>query len=43
MAPPEEAGSSGFRQIGERERFGGSFIRMVTGTFVAPDGYTFER
>lgn len=33
----------GFRRIGERERLAGSFIRLVTGTFVDPDGYTFER
>lgn len=32
-----------FRKIGERERLAGSFIRIVTGTFVGPDGYTFER
>jgi ADP-ribose pyrophosphatase len=33
----------GFRRIGERERLSGSFIRLVTGTFVDPEGYTFER
>jgi len=33
----------GFRRIGERERLAGSFIRLVTGTFVDPEGYTFER
>lgn len=32
-----------FRRIGERERVPGSFIRLVVGTFVDPDGYTFER
>ncbi len=45
MQPPE-AGSgvpARFRKIGERERLAGSFIRLVTGTFVGPDGYTFER
>ncbi len=33
----------GFRRIGERERLVGPVIRLVTGTFVGPDGYTFER
>jgi 8-oxo-dGTP pyrophosphatase MutT (NUDIX family) len=32
-----------FRRIGERERLAGSFIRLVTGTFVDPEGFTFER
>ncbi|HUZ19496.1 MAG TPA: NUDIX hydrolase [Acidimicrobiales bacterium] len=32
-----------FRRIGERERLPGHFIRLVTGTFVDPDGFTFER
>ncbi len=32
-----------FRRIGERERVSNSFIRLVTGTFVDPEGYTFER
>lgn len=39
MPPPEGT----FRQIGERERYAGSFIRLVVGTFVDPQGYTFER
>ena len=34
---------SSFRKIGERDRLPGSFIRLVSGTFVGPDGYTFER
>jgi ADP-ribose pyrophosphatase len=33
----------GFRLLGERERFNGGFLRVVTGTFVGPDGFTFER
>lgn len=33
----------GFRRIGERPRFQGAFIRLVLGTFVDPDGFTFER
>lgn len=37
---PERAG---FRSLGERERFHGGFLRVVTGTFVGPDGFTFER
>lgn len=40
MRPPE---SSGFRYIGERELFSGGFFRLVTGTFVDPQGFTFER
>ena len=40
MPSPEQPG---FRRIGERERVANSFIRLVTGTFVDPDGYTFER
>lgn len=32
-----------FRHIGERSRFDGGFFRVVTGTFVAPNGFTFER
>lgn len=32
-----------FRRIGERSRFDGRFFRVVTGTFVAPNGFTFER
>lgn len=37
--PAEEA----FRRIGERGRYDGGFFRVVTGTFVGPDGFTFER
>lgn len=40
MASPEPGG---FRRIGERPRFQGAFIRLVLGTFVDPDGFTFER
>jgi len=32
-----------FRQIGERSRYSGERLRVVTGTFVGPDGFTFER
>jgi ADP-ribose pyrophosphatase len=32
-----------FRFIGERERFGDSFFKLVTGTFTDPAGFTFER
>ena len=32
-----------FRRIGERPRYDGGFFRVVTGTFVGPDGFTFER
>jgi len=38
---PPEPGE--FRRIGERERLELSFLRLVTGTFVGPDGFTFER
>jgi 8-oxo-dGTP pyrophosphatase MutT (NUDIX family) len=34
---------SPFRRIGERPRFAGERLRVVTGTFVGPDGFTFER
>lgn len=34
---------STFRFIGERERFTNSFFTLVTGTFVDPNGFTFER
>lgn len=36
-------GEAGFRRIGERERLGFGFFRVVTGTFVDPEGYSFER
>ena len=32
-----------FRQIGERPRYTAELLRVVTGTFVGPDGFTFER
>jgi ADP-ribose pyrophosphatase len=32
-----------FRRIGERERLELGFLSVVTGTFVGPDGFTFER
>lgn len=37
------ADPGGFRRIGERERIGLGFLSVVSGTFVAPDGFTFER
>jgi ADP-ribose pyrophosphatase len=37
------AGKGTFRALGERERFAGSFLRLVTGTFVGPDGFIFDR
>lgn len=37
------AEGTGFRRIGERERLAGGFFQIVTGTFVDPDGFTFER
>jgi 8-oxo-dGTP pyrophosphatase MutT (NUDIX family) len=39
----ESVPGEGFRLLGERERFAGGFLRLVTGTFVGPDGFTFER
>ena len=35
--------ANSFRFIGERERFGNSFFKLVTGTFTDPAGFTFER
>ena len=32
-----------FRQIGERPRYSTERLRVVTGTFVGPNGFTFER
>jgi len=32
-----------FRQIGERARYSGERLKVVVGTFVGPDGFTFER
>jgi ADP-ribose pyrophosphatase len=40
MPPPDRGG---FRFLGERSRYEGSFIRLVTGTFLDPAGFTFER
>jgi ADP-ribose pyrophosphatase len=40
MSPPK---IGGFRFIGERTRHEGVFFRLVTGTFLDPSGYTFER
>ncbi len=39
----QPADRPGFRQIGERQRLGGAFLRYVNATFVDPDGFTFER
>ena len=39
MPPPD----TGFRQVGERELLTTSFLRLVDGEFVDPDGKTFER
>ncbi len=33
----------GFRHIGERSRYDAGFFQLVAGTFVAPDGFSFER
>lgn len=41
--PSAEEGQESFRRIGERPRFDGGFFKVVTGTFVAPTGFTFER
>jgi 8-oxo-dGTP pyrophosphatase MutT (NUDIX family) len=41
--PSAETPDSSFRQLGERERFDAGFFQIVTGTFVAPDGFAFER
>ena len=32
-----------FRQIGERARYSGERLQVVIGTFVGPDGFTFDR
>ena len=32
-----------FRQIGERTKYSGERLSVVVGTFVGPDGFTFER
>lgn len=41
--PSAEGEHDGFRRIGERPRFDGGFFSVVTGTFVGPSGFTFER
>jgi 8-oxo-dGTP pyrophosphatase MutT (NUDIX family) len=41
--PSAEGAEEGFRRIGERARFDGGFFSVVTGTFVGPNGFTFER
>lgn len=40
---PTQPTRSAFRALGERERFVGGFLRVVTGTFVGPDGFIFDR
>jgi len=35
--------AAGFRRVGERVLHEGSTISLAIGTFVAPDGSTFER
>jgi len=40
MAPAE---SGEFRLLGERTRYDKSFFTLVTGTFIDPSGFTFER
>ena len=35
--------SASFRFIGERERYGNSFFTLVTGMFIDPGGFAFER
>jgi len=42
-AAPSLGDRSAFRQIGERSRYSGERLRVVVGTFVGPDGFTFER
>ncbi len=37
------AATGGFRPLGQRERLDAGFFTVVTGTFVGPDGFTFER
>jgi ADP-ribose pyrophosphatase len=43
MPSAEGPEADAFRRIGERPRYDGGFFRVVTGTFVGPDGFTFER
>jgi 8-oxo-dGTP pyrophosphatase MutT (NUDIX family) len=40
MPPVDRAG---FRRVGERQRYDGHFFTVVTGTFVDPAGFAFER
>ena len=42
MPPPSEE-ARGFRFVSERERLNLGFFRVTSGTFVGPDGFTFER
>jgi len=41
LAPAEDRAA--FRRIGERPRFTGERLKVVTGTFVGPNSFTFER
>jgi ADP-ribose pyrophosphatase len=41
--PSADVPENPFRHLGEREQLDGGFFRFVTGTFVGPDGFTFER
>jgi 8-oxo-dGTP pyrophosphatase MutT (NUDIX family) len=43
MPQSDQPDGSPFRKIGERPRFDGGFFRVMTATFVGPDGFTFER
>ncbi len=43
MPSADEPQPETFREIGERSRFDGGFFKVVTATFVGPDGFTFER
>lgn len=43
MSEQGEGENAGFRSLGERERVRAGFLSLVTGTFVGPDGFTFER
>jgi len=40
MSPPSQGA---FRFLGERVRHAGFFFQLTTGTFLDPNGYTFER
>jgi len=41
--PPPSGADRGFRFVDERERWHGPFLRLTSGTFVDPTGFTFER